>query len=602
MDHVPDSPTSDLQALNQILKSLNETPDIHAGLTAALEQTIQLLDLETGWIFVHKALYSQKKQLDGFELAAHHNLPPEMNPQRAAAWSTSCSCQDCFTGDKFNTAYNEINCSRLSEFMPDTHSGIHACIPLKAGESTLGIMNLTSTSWRALSEEKLAVLENIGHQIGIFLDRARLYNLLKTQHISEQEALLDVSRQLLSRSDPVELAEYIVQEVRDLIQCDACALLLPGKEGQLEFRAASGWHHNPVADRRVIPNDRRTGPGLAMLSQEPLVIEDLHKTSTAAWSEPWIEKEELRGHAIVPLILEGRSIGTLVINHRSPRHFQTDEIRLLQLMANQVAIALEKARMMIDTVEKQRMEQELKLAHSIQQNMLPDHCPADPDWQFAAAYLPARDIGGDFYDFYEFPTEPDLLGIVIADVTDKGVPAALFMASCRTILRSIAFSGNDPAATLARSNNLIMRDGKSDTFLSAFYALANMRTGRVRYASAGHNSPFLVRAADQSIHTLDTRGIVLGVVEIAQFEQKTVYMQPGDVLVFFTDGVTDTIDIHENIYGREHLMECLRSCAERDADQILSAVLAHIEEYATSAPRIDDLTLVIVRYNPSSQS
>ncbi|MBN1265363.1 MAG: SpoIIE family protein phosphatase [Anaerolineales bacterium] len=589
----------DLQTLNQILKTLNETLDIRAGLNAALAQIIQLLDLETGWIFIHKSLYTREQDQEGFKLAAYHNLPPEMNPETSSIWDTSCTCQECFLQDRFIQAYNEIRCSRLKALNLQSHSGIHASVPLKSGDITLGILNLTTADWRAFQSDKLALLENLGHQVGVFLDRTRLYNLLHEQRLSEQEVLLDVSRQLLSRSDPVELADYIVLEVRSLLACDACALLLPDRGNMLAFRAASGWLFDPVKESRSIPNDQRTGPGMAMISQKPIVIRDLQDTSEALWTEPWLEREGMRGHTIVPLILENRSIGALVINHRTPRLFEEDEIRLLQLMANQVAIALEKAQLQLDTVERQRLEHELKLAHSIQQNMLPLQCPSPQGWQFAAAYRPAREIGGDFYDFYEFPTEPDLLGIVIADVTDKGIPAALFMASSRTILRTIAFSGRDPAAALARANDLIMRDGKTDTFISAFYALANTRTGRIRYASAGHNPPLLFRAADNSIQTLDARGIVLGVVEIAQFEQKTVYMQPGDAIVFFTDGVTDAVDTQKNLYGQEQLVECLQSCGNQDADRILESILDRIDQYSGSAPRSDDLTMVVARYTAS---
>lgn len=592
--------SDNLQTLNHILRALNETLDIHSGLAAALQQVIELLDLESGWIFIHNSLTSRNRAKEGFSLAAHHNLPQEMAPLDSKSWNKKCKCQRDFLHGRFNEACNEVQCSRLASLNIESHAGIHASVPLRSGSTDLGIMNLTSANWQAFTAEKLALLELAGNQIGIFLGRARLHNLLKKQRLSEQEALLDVSRQLLQRSDPGELADYIVDEVRNLLECDACALLLPNSSGELEFRAASGWKHSPVGDKRSIPNDARTGPGLAMLSQEPLIIEDLLQTKTAAWSEPWIEREKLRGHAIVPMILENRSIGTLVINHREPRWFQQDEIRLLQLMANHVAIALEKARLLLDTVEKQRMEHELKLAHTIQQNMLPLTCPSRPGWQFAAAYLPAREIGGDFYDFYEFPTEKNLLGIVIADVTDKGVPAALFMASCRTTLRAIAFSGREPAATLARANDLLMRDTKTDTFLSAFYALADTASGRVRYASAGHNPPLLIHAADGSIQSLDARGIVLGVVEIAQFEQKTIYMKPGDTLVLFTDGVTDAIDSSEHLYGREHLVECLQSCAGLDADQILEGILEHVDQYQGSAPRTDDLTLVVFRREPAA--
>ncbi len=255
-----------------------------------------------------------------------------------------------------------------------------------------------------------------------------------------------------------------------------------------------------------------------------------------------MRSEEFRGHAIIPLIADGRSIGALSIDMRVPRLLDEGELRFLRLMANQAALAIEKAYLHREELHRQRLEEELAVARRIQYSLLPEQTPDFPGLEFAAYYHPARLIGGDFYDFFELPGQSPRLGMVIADVADKGVPAALFMALSRSIIRTKAMSGPNPAKVLTRANRLIAKDTRSGLFVTVFYGILDLKTGRLTFTNAGHNRPLRLETATGQIEELATRGIVLGVFEQVKLEEKEIEVSPGDILVFYTDGVTEAMD------------------------------------------------------------
>jgi sigma-B regulation protein RsbU (phosphoserine phosphatase) len=460
----------------------------------------------------------------------------------------------------------------------------------------LGILNVAASDWSAFGQEALALLTNAGSQMGIALERAQLFDMLQEQRIHEQATLLELSNQLLSRLDPDELMSYLVQEVQDLMQADACTLLLPDEDPDyLAFRAAYGWQTDPVLEGRRAPANEVSGPGLVMQTQQPIVARDLRRDDPAPWMPSWLRDEGFRGHAVMPLIAEDHAIGALVIDSHQPRELDEDQVRFFQLLANQASIAIEKARLHEQALKQQRMVEELSVAQQIQLSLLPDQPPMVPGWDFAAFYRPARQIGGDFYDFFDLPQRESQWGVFIADVADKGVPSALYMALCRTVIRTTAFSGRSPSSALMRANNLILQDSQSDLFLSAFYARLDTDTGRLIYCNAGHNPALWRHAATGEFQELTTPGIILGAFPDVELEDQRIDIAEGDLLVFYTDGVTEAIDPDEREFGVEQLCEVVTAHADASAQQILEGVVNAVDSFAKDAPPFDDLTLVVVK-------
>jgi serine phosphatase RsbU (regulator of sigma subunit) len=602
----------DLNTLNQIGETLNRAVDVRGALDSALARLVELMGLETGWIFVKaptdrdvgesshpSALpgrHAHGEAGEGYVLAAHHNLPPGLASHDAGVWAPGCKCQRLCDHGRLTGPYNEVRCSRLDSTRGDRRGlAVHASVPLRSGERTVGILNVAAPDWSSFSPRALALLANVGNQMGVALERARLFDLLKARRVHEQAALLDLSNQLLGRSDLDDLMGYLVEEVRRLLRVDASALLLPGERpDRLIFGAASGWRVDPVASQCEVSGDADGGSVQVMREREILLVEDIEASDSDTCGADWLRSEGFRGHALVPLVVDSRSIGVLMIDMRQPRLWDQDEVRFLRLMANQAAIAIEQARLHREEIERQRLEQELAVGRQIQFSMLPEGRPAVPGWAFDAFYQPARQVGGDFYDFFELPGEPGRLGIVIADVADKGVPAALMMALSRAVIRAAALEDRGPAATLRQANRLILKDSRDSLFVTAFYAVLDTGSGRLTYANAGHNRPLWLRAGTGELQELAARGIALGAIEEAELEERAIDVAPGDVLVLYTDGVTEAMDAEAEPFGVERLRQVVAAHPEASPEQIISALEGAVRDFAGDVPQSDDIALFVV--------
>jgi serine phosphatase RsbU (regulator of sigma subunit) len=580
----------DLDTLNRIADTLNRAVDVRAVLDTTLTQLIELMGLESGWIFLRQPSADLRTGGGDFVLAAHHRLPPALHPDHGEAWAGGCKCQERCSRGTLTQGYNEVRCSRLAHASGDRGGlAVHASAPLRSGDQVLGILNVAGPDWASFRPQALALLTNVSSQIGVALERARLYDLLREQRILEQATLLDLSNQLLGRRDMDDLITFLVEETRRLLRADACALLLPGDEPDvLRFRAASGWKHDPVADGRRIP-------GQVMQALEPLLVGDIEASDPSPWDRDWLRAEGFRGHAAVPLVVEGRSIGLLVLNTRYPRPPVEDDVRFLHLLANQAAIAIEKARLHEQEAQRRLLENELALARKIQLSLLPRSCPYIAGWDCAALYEAARIVAGDFYDLFELPGEPGRLGLVIADVVGKGISAALFMTLSRTMIRTAALSSGSPVEALVRANALILNDNRSDLFVTAFYAVVDTRTGTVTYANAGHNRPLWLQAGTGQIQELAAGGIILGIFDEIELEERQVQVAPGDILLLYTDGITEAMDAAGQEFGTERLGAVLAGHAGSTAGRLIEAVVGAVRDFAGKNIYADDRTLLVLK-------
>lgn len=239
---------------------------------------------------------------------------------------------------------------------------------------------------------------------------------------------------------------------------------------------------------------------------------------------------------------------------------------------------------------------ELAMAGKIQASILPESIPIISGWDISAILLPARETSGDYFDF--IPMSYDKWGIVIADVTDKGMAAALFMALSSTLIRTYASRFPTlPALTLDSVNERILSDTRGSMFVSALLTILEPRTGRMVFANAGHPPGFLLttRSGKTMVEPLRTTGMVLGVSEEANWKQKSMRMIPGDLLVLYTDGITETQDEQGNLFGEERLLDILLKHNGRDAHAVQAAILAEVQKFAGSSARQDDIALVVIR-------
>ncbi|NCC35854.1 MAG: serine/threonine protein phosphatase, partial [Chloroflexia bacterium] len=314
--------------------------------------------------------------------------------------------------------------------------------------------------------------------------------------------------------------------------------------------------------------------------------------------------ELVAGAGLVALPLTGRSghLGALVLDFDEViAEFDTRQINLCIGAARQVAAALESLQLAEEAEAATKLEQEIKVARELQTALLPSRSPQLEGWQIASAWRSARMVGGDFFDFWRLPARPQLsegdeqaapLGFVIADVSDKGVPAALFMALSRSLVRAAALDGASPSVALERANRWINRDSESGMFVTLFYGILQPETGQVRYSVAGHNPPLHYHARDATFTELRTPGIALGVLDEIQLNEAEVCLAPGDILLCYTDGATETIDEGKSEFGTDRLRDLIRLHHLEHAEVLVEAILQAVTTYGRGQPPYDDITLL----------
>ncbi len=308
--------------------------------------------------------------------------------------------------------------------------------------------------------------------------------------------------------------------------------------------------------------------------------------------------EEVRPGIVlgVPLKVHERTLGVLLLG-RLKQHpeFTAGDEKLVSALAGQAAIALETARLHQEEVKLQRLEEEMLIGRQIQLSFLPESLPEIPGWEFAAAYRSARQVGGDLYDLIYSQDNPARLNIVIADVTGKGVAAALFMAFARTVLRLTSIEGGSPGEVLRKANHYILQERRKAVFMSAFFLSLDLNSGKLNYANAGHDWPLLLERQTGSICRLEATGYLLGAFGEIEPDEFQTTMKPGDLLVLYTDGVSEAFNPQNELYGTKRLEALVSSRIWTNADDLLNSILEDVERFTNEEPQSDDLTLLVVR-------
>jgi sigma-B regulation protein RsbU (phosphoserine phosphatase) len=308
---------------------------------------------------------------------------------------------------------------------------------------------------------------------------------------------------------------------------------------------------------------------------------------------------QVRALLAVPLRLNGRMTGLLAVTHREPgRQWMSNEIQLLTIVANSSASVLEQARLRVEAVEKQRLEEsarrmdiELKQARDIQMGLVPTRPLRCGPWEVDGRIEPARMVGGDAFSYY--PLGPHRFAVAIADVSGKGVPAALLMSSVQASLRAFCDGRWQIPEAIRQVNHSVARSAQNGKFITLFYGEVNTETATLRYTNAGHNYP-LLRRPDGSLESLSTGGLPLGLFEDTQFAESQVRFAPGDALLLYSDGVTEAMSADGLEFGEERLESIWRENGAKPPGVVVDHLMAEVREFRGASSQSDDITLVAI--------
>jgi sigma-B regulation protein RsbU (phosphoserine phosphatase) len=405
------------------------------------------------------------------------------------------------------------------------------------------------------------------------------------QPSSDRLALLyRLSQTFNSSLDLNEVLNRVMDEVIVVTRAERGFVMLHEADGELVFHVARGMDQDTIDDPQF---------QISRSVVERVATSDAQRDTRFSMRRS-VKVLGLRSILCVPLKTKEEVSGVVYVDNRlQVGIFTQDDLELLTAIASSAAIAIENARLYQVAVEKGRMEREMHVAREVQASFLPRETPQVPGWEFVARWQPAREVSGDYYDF--IPLDGEQLGLVIADVSDKGMPAALFMALTRSIVRASVGRAPSPTDGIAHANQLICADSTGGMFVTLFYTLLNPATGEFTYVNAGHNPPLLYRADQDQLTQLARTGMALGVVEDTPFEQHTLRLNPGDFIVLYTDGVTDATDAHLQDFGMERLRCVILEHRHAPAVDVMAALEQAIGDFAASTALFDDMAMVLMK-------
>jgi len=396
-----------------------------------------------------------------------------------------------------------------------------------------------------------------------------------------------------SSLDLDEVLNRVMDEVITATRAERGFVMLHEADEKLAFRVARGMEQETIDDPQF--QISRSVVDRVARERQPIHTSDAQSDERFSMRQS-VRFLGLRSILCVPLEIKDKLLGVIYVDNRlKVGIFTQADLELLTAIASSAAVAVENARLYQIAVEKGRMERELQMAHDVQAEMLPRETPQVPGWEFVARWQPAREMAGDYYDFIPIDDGGGQLGLVIADVTDKGMAAALFMAVTRSIVRASVGRAPSPADDIAHANRLICADSTRGMFVTLFYALLDPASGEFTYINAGHNPPLLCRAGQDELTELTLTGLPLGILTDTSYEQHTLRLDPGDLVVFYTDGVTDATNVHQQDFGMERLQRVILEHRHASAAEVMDALGIAIHDFIGSTAPFDDIAILIAR-------
>ncbi|HET9695580.1 MAG TPA: GAF domain-containing SpoIIE family protein phosphatase [Terriglobales bacterium] len=475
------------------------------------------------------------------------------------------------------------------EALPDVRSEL--AVPLIIKNRVIGVIDIEAATPGYFTEEHARLLTVVASRIAIGIENARLYT--RTSRQAKTLLLLnEISRELTSILNVDELLRRVGELLTRIIDYQMFSILLLDATGtklvhrfSIRFQESIHLKHDiPVGEGLV---------GAAVQTKEPVLVPDVSTDPRYIKLNP-----ETKSELAIPLLYKGKVLGVMDLEHTKRRFFNEDHMRTMTTLAAQIAIAIENATLYERvTRQEQRLERDLALARELQFRLLPACCPVLGSAELAAKFIPARAIGGDLYDFLEYPSTnegcPKCIGIAIGDVSGKGAAAALYAALVSGFLRS--YSAERPgAAEMLRLINEALAERRVDAqYVTMVYAIWRDDEKLLHIANSGLPRPVLCRKG--KVERVEVVGLPLGLFETVEHDQLTFRGNPGDVFVFFSDGIVDATNREGVLFGRQRVEQVVEQNWKKTADEIVSAIFQAVVEHTAGAGQFDDQTVVVLK-------
>ncbi len=424
------------------------------------------------------------------------------------------------------------------------------------------------------------------------IERLERENVRLKLAVEELSILNQISTAVSSASSLDETVDLIVRRCIQHLKVEQGAVLLfDSLEKGSALRTMVRKVEKDTGDIPMRLGDQITG--WMLTHQRPLVVNDFDTDSRFRAPS---DRGGIRSLLCVPMKLKGRLIGVVnVFNKAAGGDFGPNDQRLLSIIATQSAQLLENARLLEEQKALEILQEELRLAREIQKNLLPKEAPVLAGYQVAGHSVPAKRVGGDYYDFLDLGEER--LGLCLADVSGKGITAALLMSNVQATIRSQSRMAPSIGDCVSTSNDMLYASTDSDKFVTMFYGVLDTAANRLDYCNAGHNPPVLLGGSEAVL--LETGGPVLGVLPGFPFESGQVGFEPGQTLLVYSDGFSEAMDSRENEFGDERLRDLAQEYADLAPEEMLSTILEAVQQFCGDGPQTDDMTIMAIRRSES---
>lgn len=458
-------------------------------------------------------------------------------------------------------------------------------VPLIFRGKVVGVLDIQSRHLDYFTRDQQNILLVLANRLAVAIENARLFQQVRAQ----AEALLvlnEVSREISSILDVEEVLRRAAELVKRVIDYQILSLMLYDEEQQI-FRHRIDVKHGQRVQGKLSVAASEGIVGAAATLREPVIVPDVTADPRYLMVNP-----ETRSELAIPMIHKGKVIGVLDLESPQLNYFTEDHVQTLSILAANLAVAIENARLYEQVAQGEaRLERDLQAAKRIQGALLRAVPTEDYGLEIAARYLSAREVCGDLYEFLRYG--PQQLGIALGDVSGKGTAAALYGAVAIGIMRSLAPQKLQPAEMLRQMNQLVGERRIEGRFMTACFATWQKGRQKLRVANAGQSQPLLYK--NERCEKIDLTGFPLGIFEEVQYDEWSVTLDPGNILVFHSDGIAETSNSEGQLFGTTRLRKLIEQYHERTATEIADLVLRDVDWFASSAPLSDDRTLVVLK-------
>ncbi len=457
-------------------------------------------------------------------------------------------------------------------------------VPMVARGKLVGVIDLQSTRLNAYKEQDRALLLLIAARVAVSIDNARLYKRVERQNRTLR-TLAHLSQEFSSILALDELLTKIAKTIHALISFEAFSILLVDSEKRvLRHRFSERY------DQRVVLDNIPIGKGItgaAVESREAVRVDDTLNDPRYIASHP-----DIRSEVAVPLVVQDRVVGVMDLESERIGSFTEDHARLLGLLAPQIASSVENARLYEELASReQRMDQDLKAARKLQSILLPRVAPETEGLDIAIRLRPAREISGDIYDIFQHG--PEYAIFAFGDVSGKGAAAALYGALVSGLLRTLAHRKRGPAEMLKLVNDVLLERKVDAQYVTLTVLLWESRNLKLTMANAGAIPPMICRGGE--VIKPKVEGVPAGLLDDREYDEVTIDLSHGDVILLYSDGISDQLNTKEDEYGRTRLQRVLKKACELGVEEIADAILADLDLFTNGAPAFDDQTLIAMK-------